>query len=115
MKIKKDPKKEGFFLVESEHTPGKFYSVDPRKPFCGCADFRFREIKRHGVFKHIEAVRESRSKSQKPKHDKILAYVRQHSPVDSVELIDKFGEEAVNELIRKGEIIEKKGVIKLLD
>jgi len=104
------------FLVESANTPGKFYSVDPKKPWCTCYDFRFRESKLHSTCKHVRAVREKYSdREDKAKHKKILEFVKKHEEVDAVELIDKFGEGDVDELIKRGELLEKKGKIRILN
>jgi predicted nucleic acid-binding Zn finger protein len=86
-----------------------------KKPFCTCPAYKFRELKRHGVCKHITAVKEYLAGENKDLFEEVLEYVKEHSEVDSIELIDKFGEEAVNELISRGDLIEQKGLIRLLN
>ena len=130
MKILKS-KKEGFYKVESAGHKGKFYEVDINKPFCSCPDFMFREIKKHGVCKHINAAREFAQKKKAEKasgkaarkgsnrkgediYKKTIDFVKEKGEADSMELIERFGEEIVDELIRKGELIEKKGKIRIL-
>lgn len=110
------------FNVESSSKKGKFYHIDIEQPFCDCPDFMFREIKKHGKCKHIKAVEEYLKKKEskaekkiKPKYDKVIAYVKNKKQVDSLELIEKFSEETVNELIQKGDLIEEKGKIKVLE
>ena len=119
MNIKKDGKN---YKAESSSRKGKWYTVDPKKPWCECADFRFREMKRKGVCKHIKAVREyiektqqkTLAKEQKKINDIVLFIEKQGGEVDSIKLIEKFGEDEVNHLIQLGEIIESKGKIKIL-
>ena len=118
MKIKKisDIK----FKVESSSKKGKFYEVNIEQPFCDCPSFLFIEVKKHGICKHIKAVQEyldkgKLDKKSKAKTDKILDYVKNKKEVDSLKLIEKFSEEIVNELIQKGELIEEKGKIKILE
>jgi len=120
MKIKKINKEK--YKVESSSKKGKFYNVNIEQPFCDCPDFMFREIKKHGKCKHIKAVEEYLKKKKvkiekktKPKYDKIIAYVKKQKQVDSLKLIEKFGEPIVNELIQKGDLIEEKGKIKVLE
>lgn len=113
MNIKKHEKQEGLFLVESS-TGGKFYEVEPKKPYCTCPAYRFREMKKGGVCKHISAVREMIDSSNASDYEEIIAYLKEHLEVDAVELIEKFGEEKVDELKKKGEIMEQKGIIKIL-
>ena len=113
MNIKKLSEKEGLFLVESS-TGGKFYEVDPKKPYCTCPAYKFREIKKGGVCKHISAVRQMIDSSNASDYDEIIAYIKEHLEVDAVKLIEKFGEDKINELKKKGEIIEQKGIIKIL-
>ena len=110
--------KDGKFKVES-HVKGKFYSVNIEQPFCSCPHFIFRMVKVHGECKHIKAVKEKYAKkptkADKKKQDKVMDYVKEKKEVDSIQLIEKFGEEKVNELIEKGELIEDKGKIRLLE
>lgn len=130
MKILKG-KKEGFFKVESSSKKGKFYEVDINKPFCNCPAFMFRELKHHGVCKHIIEAREFSQKGKAKKasakavkkgamkkgediYAKAVEFVKQKKEVGSMELINKFGGEIVDELIRRGELIEKKGKIRIL-
>ncbi len=114
MNIKSDRKK-GMFLAESEHTPGKFYTVDPNKPWCSCFDFRFRESRLHGVCKHITAVREQEDKKRAAEGGDVIAYVRKRGEVDSGELIKEFGEDVVDSLIKRGDLMERKGKIQVLE
>ena len=107
-------KTEKGYKVESASKKGKFYDVDPDKPFCSCPAFRFKHHMKEPC-KHINAVREHIEKKQQPTTDKILKYVKEHEQVDSVELIEKFSEEDVNRLIQQGELIEDKGIIKILN
>ncbi len=109
------------YEVESSSKNGKFYTVDPSKPWCDCADFRFREMGKKGVCKHIKAVRELiESKKQKTlkKEGKtaetILEFIEKKGEVDSIELINKFGDEEIDRLIKGGELMEERGKIKLL-
>ena len=119
MNIKKT--KDGY-KVESDSTKGKFYTVDPDKPWCDCADYRFREMKRKGICKHIKAVREYIEQTQQKDlkkvqeaADDIVAFLdKEGGEVDSMELIEEFGEEKVDSLIKLGEIIEQHGKIRLL-
>lgn len=120
MKIKKIS--DTRFKVESASKKGKFYNIDIEQPFCNCPDFMFREIKKHGKCKHIKAVEEyldkkgiKKDKKTKAKDDKVLAYVKKQKEVDSLKLIEKFSEPIVNELIQKGDLIEEKGKIKVLE
>ena len=112
MKVKKDPDKQGLFLVESASSAGKFYSVDPKKPSCTCPAYRFRG---RGMCKHIEAVRNDMEKKNMGAFEEVLAHVKKEGEVDAVELIERFGEEAVDELVRRGDLLEKKGLIRLMD
>lgn len=105
------------YEIESLSKPGTFYKVDPDKPFCTCPDFRFHHLKMGGVCKHIAAVQEHVGKQGKAsgKSDaEILAYVEQQREVDALQLIAKFGDAAVDGLIKRGELIEQKGRIALL-
>lgn len=124
MKIK--PMKDSSYNVESEHKKGIFYKVYPSQPFCDCPQFMYRELKLQGECKHIKAVRDYINKKKIKVKEKIgkigngntaaiISYVRDKKEVDSVGLIEKFGEDKVNELLKKADLIEFKGKIRLLE
>ena len=105
------------YEIESSSRKGEFYKVDPDKPFCTCAGYRFRYLKSGGVCKHIVAVQEYAGKegAKEGKSDAdILAYVKKQETVDALDLIGKFGDAAVDSLLKRGELIEQKGKIMLL-
>jgi len=131
MKVLKG-KRQGFFKVESSSKKGKFYEVDINKPFCTCPAFMFREMKKHGVCKHIaearefavkkrakdasgKAVRKGSIKKGEDIYMKTVEFVKEEGEVDSVKLMEKFGDEIVDELIKKGELIERRGRVRVLD
>ena len=114
------------YKVESSHK-GKFYEVWPNKPFCSCPDFKFRELRKRGVCKHIKTVEESITKKEtqaelprktKPRKidntSKIIDFVRKKGEVDAVKLIEKYGS-VVEELLAKGDLIEERGKIRVLE
>ena len=113
-------KKEGdSYKVESSSRKGVWYHVDPDKPWCDCAAYKFRELKRKGVCKHIKAVREHVERTRQETIEEAGAGVLEYidgkgGKVDAVELIERFGEEKVDSLIHAGELIEEKGKIKIL-
>ena len=103
------------YKVRSEHNPNKFYLVDIDKRTCTCPNFRFRMSRMKGVCKHIIAVEENLRQKSGSIYSKIIEFVRKNGEVDSLMLIKKFGEEAVEELIKIGELIEEKGTVKILE
>lgn len=119
--------KDNTFQIESNSQKGKFYTIDPHKPFCNCPQFMYREMRRGGVCKHIIAVREYMQQQgieikeikahacTEENSNEIAAYVKQKDSVDAVALIERFGEEAVNDLIKRGILSEKKGKIRCLE
>jgi hypothetical protein len=107
------PKSEGTYEVESKSS-GKFWKVDLSKNLCNCPHFLFRLRKFGGECKHIKAVKELVTKGNADKFDEIKSYVTEHVFVDSIEIIEKFGEDIVNEMIAHGELIEEHGKIRLL-
>ncbi len=63
-------------------------------------------IEKHGG----KAVKEERGKSEAD----LLAYVEKTGEVDTMQLIEKFGDAAVDALIACGALIERNGKISLL-
>ncbi len=113
-------KKDGF-EVESSSKKGLFYKVDPQKPWCDCPEYKFREIRRKGICKHIKAVREYIEQTQQKTLGKenaspsVEKFIDSHGgKIDSIELIEKFGEETVDSMIKRGELIEENGKISIL-
>ena len=113
MNINTPSDKPGIYLVESSKKD-KLYEVDPNKPFCNCPAYLFRARKTGGICKHILAVKESLQTKNKDIFETVLKHVKDHQPIDSIELIEQFGDEVVDELITQGELREQEGVIELL-
>lgn len=116
-------KLKNMFKVES-HIKGKFYKVDVNKPFCSCPHFMFRLIKTGGECKHIKAVKDrytEKKKAQKKllrltkKEEKIINLVRKKGTIDTIELIDKYGDQIISDLIERNELIEEHGKVKVLE
>lgn len=111
---------DGKFKIESSSRKGKFYSIDPSKPSCTCPQFVYRQSKRHGTCKHIDAVLEYMNANGITKHsqetdEEIVSYVKERETVESLELIEKFSEDKVDALLKHGLLIEKNGVIRVLE
>jgi predicted nucleic acid-binding Zn finger protein len=106
MNIKKE---DDFYLVESSK-PGKFYKVNPHMPMCDCPHFLFHQIKVHGECKHIVAVKEFMRKEGDDIYSEIVAKCSDWT--DTIELMEKHGEKAVQTLIDRGELIENRGKVK---
>ena len=107
-------KQEDTYKVESSKK-GKFYVVDLIKGTCTCPHFRLRLARVHGMCKHMQAVKDKVESRDSESYGKILSYVNEKGEVDSLELIKKFGEDAVDDLLSRGELIEKNGMVRVLD
>jgi len=128
----KKGKKQGQYLVESSHSPGKFYTVDINRGSCSCPQWLFRMHHKGEKCKHILAVeqkyhvkvkegmkaanpkQEKKAKIKESKAKELLEFVRKSKEADSMTLINKFGDDTVDELIASGEIVEEHGRIRLL-
>ena len=106
--------RDGTYNVESGSRKGKFYIVDLSKGTCTCPHYVLRLRKIHGFCKHIEAVKDKIEERDSESYAKIIEYVNKKGEVESLELIKKFGEEAVDDLLSRGELIEKEGRIRVL-
>lgn len=123
------------FKVESS-SKGKFYTVDLNAPSCTCAHFLFRLRSTGEKCKHIDAAeqhsaRQKKSKSVKPKgkspkskqksrkklasFSKIMEEIKSNGEIDTIELMEKYGEDKVQELIDNGELIEHMGKLRVLE
>jgi len=119
MNIKKDGEE---YAVESSSRKGKWYKVDPDKPWCDCPAYKFKYLKSKQLCKHIKSVREYIEKKEQKtlvkeqeNTDEILAFIEaKGGEIDSVDLMEIFGDDKVERLIKLGEIIEQKGKIKIL-
>ncbi|MBN2111951.1 SWIM zinc finger family protein [Candidatus Woesearchaeota archaeon] len=121
MKIKK--LNENRFKVESSKK-GEFYTVDLNAPSCTCAHFSFRLKGTGEKCKHIAAVEEKygrTGKKEKPSQKSLLSYsriideVKRKKEAETVVLMEKYGTDEVQRLIETGELIEKKGKVKVLE
>ncbi len=107
--------KDGKYKVESNSRKGKFYVVDLKEETCTCPHYILRLKRVHGMCKHIEAVKDKFEQRDSESYNKIMDYVREKKEVDSLELIKKFNEEAVDDLLSRGELIEKEGKVRILE
>ena len=112
MKILKQ--KNGTYKVESSSRKGKFYIVDLKEETCTCPHFLLRLKQIHGMCKHIQAVKDKIQKRDVKSYGKIIGYVQKKRIVSSLELIKRFGEDAIDDLLSRGELIEEKGKIRIL-
>ncbi|MBW2968093.1 SWIM zinc finger family protein [Candidatus Woesearchaeota archaeon] len=120
MNVKKN--KDGTFDVESGSKPGKFYHVDIKKPWCDCPAYKFRYLKSKSMCKHMKAVKEWQEINEREKkleEEKTIEMMVEHlveagGEVDSVKLIELYGEEMVDRLIKSGEAVEQGGKIIIL-
>lgn len=107
-------KQKDKFRVESSKK-GKFYVVDLAEPSCSCPHFQIRMRRIGGECKHIKAVRDSTEKRTKKDYDSILSAVKKKGSVETVKLIEEFGEQAVDDLLARGELIEQAGFVRILE
>lgn len=107
-------KKEGdLFLVESS-TKGKYYNIDIANKKCDCPHFIYRMQRIGGECKHIKAVKDLLYNDSQDDFDKAIEFIRINSKVDSLDFIEKFNEKILDELKNQGEIIEEKGMLKIM-
>ena len=111
MKLKQDKTDKNIYLVESSSRKGKFYKLNAGNNTCDCPGFRFHR----GHCKHLDALKAHLAQKAGKGSQEVIEYLKQKGNVDSVELINKFGESLVNELINRGELIERYGKISLLE
>jgi len=111
------------FRVESSKK-GKFYTVDMTSPSCTCAHFMFRLRGTGGKCKHILAVEEKHGRQKKKKgsqqksllaYSKIMDEVKSKGEIETVVLMEKYGVDEVQDLIEKGELIEKEGKVRVVE
>ena len=113
MKVKKSGQGGEIYLVSSSK-PGKYYKVNYEKRSCNCPHWVFRLRQKGESCKHILEVEKILHNETKDDFDKALQKVKDSGEIDSIELIEEFGEGIVNELIERGEISEKKGKLQPL-
>jgi len=128
---------ESAYRVES-HEKGKFYDVNITSKSCTCPHYRFRMARERGECKHITSVKEfiiagielkpykrkysakKGKRGAKPsgkKHDitlDILKEVELRKEIESAELIERYGELIITDLLDKGYIIESNGKMMLM-
>lgn len=131
--------------IESQNRKGKYYYVDLENKTCSCPEFFFRMRHIGGVCKHIVAAEDSLKSDKPPSvidkeylknrqkrakelgqyeaeqerkervYDELVLFVREKKEAYSTEVIDRFGADALDDMIRLGEITEKDGKIRLLE
>lgn len=94
--------------VQSKSNPTKKYIVDTLSLTCSCPDFQYRRQRRGEWCKHL--------KEEIPKLgdklDEAIKFVETNNDVFS--FIEKFGEEMLEYLKLKGDIIETRSILKII-
>ncbi|NOZ81422.1 MAG: SWIM zinc finger family protein [DPANN group archaeon] len=103
------------YKVESASKKGRFYTVDVAQRTCDCPAFRFRYQKRGLLCKHLEAAIDYDEEFGHERYQKVIDLVRKEGPINTVTILEMFDEDTVNELIQKGELIEERGKLRILD
>lgn len=103
-----------FYEVESASKNGKFYKVDPVRKTCSCPAFLYRYSKVGLPCKHIDAVLDQAGEQTENSSHEIIDYVKEKGEIETIEGLDKFGEDAVNAAIGNGDLIETKGKLRIL-
>src|SRR3989338_750057 len=123
-------KKDASIYEVESHTKGNFYTVDIDAKTCTCPHYQFRLKRFGGEYKSKYKGRKTERIGKSSKSDKketkktdsgsndltteILKEVDSEEGKDAIELIDKYGEFLINDLITKGYLIESKGKIRLM-
>lgn len=87
----------------------QYYDVDLIKLTCTCKDYIMRKAKIKGMCKHILKAIKENTKSEINYKD----IIKQDN--DAISFIEKYGEEELVILKKRGEIIEKHGKLILLE
>jgi len=97
-------------LVEViSRTSGRKYEVDLKNISCTCPDYIYRKAKVGGLCKHINQV----LKDIENKNINFLEHIRKNN--DVMDFLDKYGEQQLVILKRKGDVIEKGGKLLILE
>lgn len=107
-------KEKDHYRVGSEANKRVFYIVDPKKKTCTCAQYRFRAKKTGEICKHIVAITEHLKNLNKNEEKELLEVVKKLGPIDFAKLAESYSEDLINDLIKRGELIEDRGKIELL-
>lgn len=85
------------------------YSINMKSLTCSCPDYRFRKAKVGGICKHIQEVLEIIT-GEEPD---FKSFIQKDN--DPIKFIDKFSDEKLEELKMKGEVIERKGKLEVVE
>jgi predicted nucleic acid-binding Zn finger protein len=107
-------KKENYYLAQSSKDKKKYYQVNLDKNECNCPHFLIRLKKKGELCKHIIEVKKILFNDAKDDFQKAISYVEKNIEVDSICFIEKFSLGLLDELIKRGELIENKGKVSLL-
>lgn len=87
---------------------GKVYEVDLTKLTCSCPDWRNRQAKVHGLCKHLISEIQ-KTTGQDLNYTEVI---KQDS--DAVHFVEKYGEEVLDMIKRKGICYEENGILKVI-
>jgi len=123
-------KKDGDLYKVESSKKGKYYTVDVLEPSCTCPHFQFRLRNTNEKCKHIKEVEEyiknkkplkkkkknikAFSKPKKKEGQSIVGWIKDNQPVDAIEAIEMYGQDVIDDMVAKGEIIEKNGLLRVM-
>ena len=102
------------YQVESESIRDYWYRIDIQEMNCNCSDFKWKGRRFPGYkCKHIQQVLNVTNSLD---GTNIIKYMEgKGGVVDTIELMEKFGDKALDLTVIRGEILEQGGYCMLLD
>jgi len=123
-------KEQNKYKVESASSKGKFYMVDPDKETCNCPGYIFYAKRKGTVCKHVKAVLELLKKDESENAEEIEKQAKESESIrkeiidfikknnnefDSMDLIEKYGDKIIDDMIHDGTLIEIRGMIRYIE
>ena len=96
-------------IIDFKSKSGSSYEIDMKSLSCTCPDYKFRKAKAGGICKHIQDVLETIT----GKEPDFKSFIQKEN--DPIKFIDKFSDEKLEELKRRGEVIERHGKLEVVE
>ena len=109
---------EDIFEIQSHSNKDTWYTVNVKTASCSCPHWKFRLARMGGQCKHYKDLMtyfEDVKDNRQDKFDEVMNLIRENPFTDSFEVIEKYGDEMIDEMIQLGMLLESRGKLRVLE
>jgi len=109
---------EDVYEIQSHSNESIWYRINVKNSACSCPHWKFRLAKMGGQCKHYKDLMEyfdDIKDNRQGVFDEIMDIIRETPFSESFSIIEKYGDEVIDEMIQLGMLIESRGKLRVLE